>query len=129
MKYSQLEKEGLACIFGVMRFNSYVYGRTFSLKLANYEYTFEFRPTHQHANADALSRVPLGDKPSSVLVPAEMVLLTEMLESAPVTAVQIANRTKKDPILSKLIRCIREGWPNRVEDDFDPKTRTDSHFK
>ena len=147
-KYSQLEKEGLACIFGVTRFHSYVYGRTFSLitdhkplqgllgshckispqaagrtqrwalKLANYEYTLEFRPTHQHANADALSsRLPLGDKPSSVPVPAEMVLLTEMLESAPVTAVQIANWTKKDPILSEVIRCIREGWPNHVEDN------------
>ena len=86
-KYSQLEKEGLACIFGVARFHSYVYGRTFTLitdhkplqgllgshckispqaagriqrwalKLANYDYTLEFRPTHQHANADALSRL------------------------------------------------------------------------
>ena len=29
--YSQLEKEGLACIFGIKRFHSYVYGRHFTL--------------------------------------------------------------------------------------------------
>ena len=134
-KYSQLEKEGLACIFGVARFHSYVYGRTFTLitdhkplqaagriqrwalKLANYDYTLEFRPTHQHANADALSRLPLSDRPANVPVPAEMVLLTEMLENAPVTAGQIANWTRRDPVLSKVIRCIRDGWPNQVEND------------
>ena len=60
------------------------------------------QPT-KHTNADALSRLQLGDKPSNVPVPAEMVLLTEMLESAPVTAVQIANWAKKDTILLKVI--------------------------
>ena len=29
--YSQLEKEGLACIFGIKRFNDYVFGRHFEL--------------------------------------------------------------------------------------------------
>ena len=76
-KYSQLEKEGLACVYGVTRFHSYVCGSTFTLitdhkrlqrllgshcnispqaaeiKLAYYEYKLEFRPTHQRANTDA----------------------------------------------------------------------------
>lgn len=30
-KYSQIEKEGLACVFGVTRFHAYVYGRHFTL--------------------------------------------------------------------------------------------------
>ena len=29
--YSQLEREGLACVFGVKRFHSYLYGHSFSL--------------------------------------------------------------------------------------------------
>ena len=31
-KYAQLEKEGLACVFGVKRFHSYLYSRKFSLE-------------------------------------------------------------------------------------------------
>ena len=83
--YSQLEKEGLACIFAVKKFHSYLFGHKFlmytdnlslkslfnekkpvpvqaagriqrwALALANYEYTMAFRPTHKHSNADALS--------------------------------------------------------------------------
>ena len=30
-KYSQLEKEGLACVFGVTHFHTYIYGRSFTL--------------------------------------------------------------------------------------------------
>ena len=149
-RYSQLEKEGLACVFGVTRFHAYIYGRSFTLitdhkplqgllgqnraispqaagriqrwalKLANYHYTLEFRPTHKHANADALSRLPLPEKPACVPVPAEMVLLTEMLQSAPITAAQIARWTRTDPVLSKVLRCIKEGWPEQADDALKP---------
>ena len=87
--YPQLEKEGLACIFGVKRFHSYLFGhhfhmitdhkpllallnehrstspqasariRRWSLFLSSYEYTLSFRDTHSHSNADALNRLPL----------------------------------------------------------------------
>ena len=30
-RYSQLEKEGLACVFGVTQFHAYIYGRSFTL--------------------------------------------------------------------------------------------------
>ena len=30
-KYAQLEKEGLACIFGIKKFRSYLYGRPFEI--------------------------------------------------------------------------------------------------
>ena len=104
-RYSQVEKEGLACVFGVTRFHTYMFGHKFtlvtdnkaimslfdpgrnvspqasgriqrwSLKLAMYQYTLQFRPTAQHANADALSRLPLPEKPTSVPLPGELVLL------------------------------------------------------
>ena len=94
--YSQLEKEGLACIFSVKRFHSFIFGRCFdlitdhkpllalmsehrptspqasarvkrwSLLLSAYEYKLEFRGTNLHQNADALSRLPLPEAPQNV---------------------------------------------------------------
>ena len=108
-KYSK-EKEGLACVFGESRFHTYLFGHKFtlvtdnkaivslfdpssnvspqasgriqhwSLKLAMYQCTLNIHPTAQHANADALSRLPLPDKPDSVPLPGELVLLVDHLE-------------------------------------------------
>ena len=91
--YSQIEREGLACIFGVKRFHSYIYGRQFelvtdhkplltlfdakrsispqasgriqrwALLLSMYEYSLSYKSTHAHGNADALSRLPLPKTP------------------------------------------------------------------
>ena len=88
---SKLEREGLACVFGIKKFHEYLFGRPFTLftdnvplkslfnenqgipqhassriqrwalKLPSYEYTISFRPTHKHGNADALSRLPIKD--------------------------------------------------------------------
>ena len=107
--YSQLEKEGLSCIFGIKKFHSYLFGHKFklitdhkpllgllsahkpvrfqssprvkrwSLFLASYEYFLEFRNTTAHGNADALSRLPLPEEPAQVEVPPELVLLAEHL--------------------------------------------------
>lgn len=111
--YSQLESEGLACVFGIKRFHSYLFGhhfklvtdhkpllallnqhkstseqasariRRWSLFLSTYEYTIFFRKTQEHGNADALSRLPLSEKPGEVPVPAKLVLLVEHLNDSP----------------------------------------------
>ncbi|KAL5478092.1 hypothetical protein EMCRGX_G024972 [Ephydatia muelleri] len=90
--YSQLEKEGLACIFGVKRFHLYLYGRNITIvtdhkpllqlfdpqrgipmqvsgriqrwimTLAVYKYKLVFKKTEEHGNADALSRLPMDGK-------------------------------------------------------------------
>ena len=83
--YSQLEKEALSLIFVVHTFHQYLYGHEFTLytdhkqlttilgpppiasarlqqwalQLAAHNYTIQFRPTKAHANADALSHLPL----------------------------------------------------------------------
>ena len=87
--YSQIEKEGLACVFGVKQFHTLLYGHKFTLitdhqpllslfseaktipiqaaariqrwalTLATYEYVIQCKPTARHSNADALSRLPL----------------------------------------------------------------------
>jgi len=60
-----------------------------ALLSASYEYTIVFRSTSKHANADAMSRLPLPDKPASTPVPAELVLMIEKLDEAPITSAQI----------------------------------------
>ena len=108
-RYSQLDKEGLAIIFGVKRFHQYLVGRHFliqsdhkplehlfketkgvptlasarlqrwALTLGAYDYTITYKPGPQHCNADVLSRLPLPNSPENVPVPQETVMAMEML--------------------------------------------------
>ena len=149
-KYSQLEKEGLACVYGVKCFHSYLFGhklvlqtdhqplttlfnetksipvqassriQRWALLLVSYEYTIVFRSTSKHANADAMIRLPLPDKPTSTPVPAELVLMIEKLDEAPITSTQIANWTKKDPVLAKVSQYIQLGWSSQVDNALKP---------
>ena len=142
--YSQLEKEGLACVFGVKRFYSYLFGHSFqlitdhkpllgllseckatspqasarirrwSLYLSQFEYRFTFRRTTAHANADALSRLPLPAQPEIEQPPPEMVLLCQHLDNSPITAKHIQEETKRDPVLSTVEQYVLQGWPNSV---------------
>ena len=67
-----------------------------------------------------MSRLPLPDKPASTPVPAELVLMIERLDEAPITSAQIANWTKKDPILARVLQHILLGWPNKVDSELAP---------
>ena len=145
--YSQIEREGLACVFGVKRFHSYLYGHKFelitdhkpllslfnekrsispqasgriqrwALLLSMYEYTMAFKPTQAHGNADALSRLPLPQTPRDTPQPAETVLMMEHLNSTPITATRIRALTQTDPLLSRVKQFVQHGWPNVVKDD------------
>lgn len=93
--YSQIEREGLAIVFGLNKFHQYLYGRHFTLitdnkplslilgpkkgipaiaaariqrwavQLAAYKYDINCRTSSQNGNADALSRLPLNKEASS----------------------------------------------------------------
>ena len=114
--YSQLEKEGLALLFGVKKFHVYLFGRNFTLCtdhkplqsllnesksipcmasariqrwaliLASYEYTIKYKSGPANSNAEALSHIPLPATFSEVPVPSELVLLMEHMSSGPLTA-------------------------------------------
>ena len=85
-KYAQLEKEGLAIVFGVKKFNQYLLGRSFTIYSdhkplqhlfsesrsvpakwlqpefrdgrSHLELITKYKPGEQQANADSLSRLP-----------------------------------------------------------------------
>ena len=86
--------------------------RRWSLYLSMFEYTLKFRGTKEHANADALSRLPLPVEPASVETPPELVLLTNHLSESPVTAAEICSWTRKDPELAPVVQYLQQGWPH-----------------
>ena len=139
--YSQIEKEGLAIIFGVKIFHNSLFGRHFSsesdhrplsylfnktkgvsqtasswiqrwaLTLGAYHYTIRHKPGATLSNADALSRLPRPTTTSADCLPGDLVHLIDHLSSTPVNAANIKDWTAKDPLLSKVKRYIMVGWP------------------
>ena len=75
-----------------------------ALTLGGYDYTIQYRKGVQQCHADALSRLPLPQKPSSVPVAEETVLLMEHLA-------QVKVWTDQDPILSKIKQQLLAGSP------------------
>ena len=145
-KYSQLEKEGLALVFGVKKFHNYVYGHHFTIRsdhkpllylfqenkaisilasariqrwaltLSAYQYTMEFCSGSKIPSADALSRLPLKTKDFKVPQPAETILLLKHMDDSLVTSAHIRLWTSRDPILSQVLHFIQQGWPNKCPD-------------
>ena len=143
--YSQLDKEGLAVIFGVKKFHQYIYGHKFSvitdhkpllglfsekkatspmasariarwaLTLSAYNYTIIFKPGRLHSNADGLSRLPLTDEPTETPTPTEYIQLLELLDGSPVKSTDVKQWTSKDPVLSQVLRYTLDGWPDMVD--------------
>ena len=127
-------KDFFACTFGIKKFHDYVFGRSFELVtdhkpllgllkeyratsqqassrikrwplfLSNYEYRLVFRNTSAHANADALSRLPLSDQPVKVFEEPELVLLSEHLDDSPVPAKDIKIWTQRDQKLARVLQ-------------------------
>ena len=119
-KYSQLDGEALAIIFGMKK---YLFGRQFEIKtdhqplthifsesqstpvmasgriqrwaliLGGYDYIIQYQEEKRSSNADALSHLPLPTILQEVPRPAEVVYLLEHLDISPVTNLQIRTRT------------------------------------
>ncbi len=141
--YSQTEKEALGLVFGVMKFHDYLFGCKFtlitdhkpllkilgpktgvpplaaarmqrwSLILAAYTYEIQYKPSEQHGNADALSRLPI---PDDSFPKSNPVIRVSYLDSLPLTAKDIATKTERDPALAKVKQHILSGWPKYVTD-------------
>ncbi|KAL7853111.1 hypothetical protein SRHO_G00188960 [Serrasalmus rhombeus] len=151
--YSQLDKEGLAVVFGVTKFHKYLYGRQFvivtdhkplislfsemraipqmtslriqrwAVTLAAYEYTIMYKVGRDHTNADALSRLPLDWERESTPEEEDRVLLFEDIGVPLVNAQQIKKWTDKDPVLARVREYILRGWPKVNSPEFIPYAR------
>lgn len=147
--YSQIQKEAFAIVFGLRKFYQYLYGRRFilvtdhrpllamfgpgkdipmlaanrlarwALWLNQFNYHIEYRKTSDHANADALSRLPGGDDPQfdgeESADDTEMVCAINMISEkmAPSDQESLRRESAKDPVISMVLRFTREGWPQK----------------
>jgi hypothetical protein len=142
--YAQVQREGLAIIFGVKKFHLYLYGTRFTLVtdaeplthifgpktqipamaaarlqrwalvLSGYSYDIVYRSSENNANADLLSRLPVRGEQEKD--PEEEYVFQTVAEGLPITAKRIADGTGKDAILSKVYEYTASGWPGVCED-------------
>ena len=148
--YAQLDKEGLAIVFGVKKFHHYLLGRHFTIQsdhkplqhlfgklrsvppmasariqrwaltLAAYHYDINYKSGKTNANADVLSRLPLPEQAGEVPVPEELVLLMEGLQNSPVKADQIKMWTSHDPTLLTVKKFVLQGWLDTEDPNIQP---------
>ncbi|OON23950.1 reverse transcriptase, partial [Opisthorchis viverrini] len=134
-KYAQINKEALAILFGVTRFQHHLFGQTSdiftdhkplfgilgenkpipqmtsprmqrsALKHACCRYHLRYAPGQGNLTADALSPLPLQDVPLHRPKPAELL---------PITAAEVRVEKRKDPELSRVLRFTSYGWPENV---------------
>ena len=124
-KYSQIDKEAYAIIFGVRKFYQYLYGRKFilytdhkpllqifnprkclptmtatrmqhyALFLQSFDYEIRYKNTKCHSNADAMSRLPIN-RTSNCNYDEPDVFEILQLETMPVTARDLAKATESE---------------------------------
>ncbi len=140
--YAQMEREALAIVFGVKKFNQYLEGRKFTLvtdnepllaifhprkgipstaaarlvrwavTLSGYQYDIKYRNTKYHGNVDALSRLPLQCQPQDSATTFRL----NILDTLPVTCAELRDATRKDRVLVRVLESTRVGWNDPVED-------------
>ena len=149
-RYSQLEREMLALVFGLVKFQQYVIGRRVAvftdhkplvsiihkpfdsvparvqrwlLSLLPFDFTLSYSPGHTMCATDALSRSPLA---STEAAPAETCSMREfvglVLAESLVSESDLCNATPDDPILSGIVRRVTTGYWN------DPSVAEEPYF-
>ena len=69
-----------------------------------------------NGNADFSSRIPGQTRDEEDPAPDEYYVFATAVSSLPVTAVEIADLTKKDKVLVKVYEYTSSGWPNHCPD-------------
>ena len=139
--YSQIEKEGLAIIFGVTNYYKYLFGRKFKLRtdhkpllkifapdsathvltaarlqrwsllLSSCQYEIEFKPSAEVASSDALSRLPLQYRKDASVEDKIFQVPVVQLRKHPVSVFEIARQTARHPVFAKALAMTQNGWP------------------
>ena len=138
--YSPTDREALAIIFGVKKFEQYLLGRKFTLQtdhrslkrilgpktelpklaasrlarwaieLTSFDYEVECVPGKDNHLADTLSRLPLNEAPAHQYDEVHAIN-SELINAFALTRNLLKKQTLADPVLNKVIRFIETGWP------------------
>ena len=76
-----------------------------------------FKAHVDHGNADCMSRLPAPGLLEESLVPADVVLTLEHLDTKPITFAMVREWTHKDLVLAQVVRLLEEGWPDTVKSE------------
>ncbi|XP_055916389.1 uncharacterized protein LOC129949142 [Eupeodes corollae] len=129
-KWSQIDKEAYAIIYGLKKFYQFLFGRHFilftdhkplvqifaadkslphmsatrmqhyAIYLQAFNYTIKYKRSEQNGNADAMSRLPISTNDSFKLEESDLFEINQ-IETLPITAKQIAEETSRDLLLKK----------------------------
>ena len=88
-----------------------------ALALSTYQCSIRYKSGVQHANADEFSHLPSPQSVSCVSTPGDILSLLDLLSTIPITVNQIKGWTDRDPVLARVRRFIKSGWPSRNLDD------------
>ena len=77
----------------------------------------QYRSSAEHANADALSRLPCDISPMEEEVE---IFFSSGLDELPVDSKDISRYTRRDPVLARVLEYTLVGWPNHVTEE-EPK--------
>lgn len=137
-RYAMVDKEAYAIIFGVKKFYQYVYNRQFTLHcdskpvtqifannkglpvlsatrmqhyaiyLQAFDYDIRYRRSEENSNADGLSRLPITESCIAETDDTD-VLEVELINSLPVTSKMLAQETRMDTSVKKLVKGLEKG--------------------
>nr|XP_023660672.1 uncharacterized protein K02A2.6-like [Paramormyrops kingsleyae] len=108
--YSQLDKEGLAVMFGIQRFHKYLYGRRFVICTDHKPLLSLF---------SALKAVPHMASPRIQRWALTLRAYEYEIRYKPG---EVRSWTGKDPVLSRVRQFVQHGWPQHVDPAFQPYT-------
>ena len=154
-RYSQTEREALACVWACERFHLYVYGAPFTLitdhkplvhifnnpkttpparlerwnlRLQPYNFKVRYEPGKTNP-ADYISRHPLQDQPlrERNIAKKYVALLTASAVPVAMTLAEIQNATLADSTLQKIAELIRsQQWHSVLNNDLPPSNGANS---
>ena len=139
-KYSTSEKEALACVWACERWNTYLWGRKFTLRtdhqalvtllsakgsdrqslrisrwacrLLKYNYTMQFKKGSENTVADALSRIPMCATENEIDVQDEIIChLALGYECQYITLDKLKEEVLNDKAFNILTEYIQNKWP------------------